>query len=108
MDRSGHFKADCPVMASDRNPNCEGGPLFRTDTKTAPGAKKAKNAAINTMTAVVTDGKKRLFGEGKTALERALEDQIMDDLRSLDPANQDNSKSAESPLPPNMDEVEEI
>ncbi|KAJ0403441.1 hypothetical protein P43SY_001549 [Pythium insidiosum] len=39
---SGHYKKDCPVLKSDRDPNRAGGPLFRTDVNTAPGAKKLK------------------------------------------------------------------
>ncbi|KAE9052721.1 hypothetical protein PR001_g203 [Phytophthora rubi] len=37
---TGHYKADCLVMARDRDPNREGGQLFRTNVKTAPGANK--------------------------------------------------------------------
>ncbi|POM69804.1 Hypothetical protein PHPALM_13890 [Phytophthora palmivora] len=52
--QGGHFKSDCPIKAADRDPNRAGGPLFRTDVNTAPGAKRAKktnNTAINTIKA---------------------------------------------------------
>jgi hypothetical protein len=37
-----HYKSDCPINTENRNPEREGGPLFRTDVNTAPGSKKAK------------------------------------------------------------------
>jgi hypothetical protein len=39
---AGHFKTDCPTMKKDRDPNRSGGPLFRSDIKTAPGGGKGK------------------------------------------------------------------
>ncbi|KAJ0394612.1 hypothetical protein P43SY_000068 [Pythium insidiosum] len=39
---SGQYKKDCPVLKSDGDPNRAGGPLFRTDVNTAPGAKKVQ------------------------------------------------------------------
>ncbi|KAE8876795.1 hypothetical protein PF005_g3748 [Phytophthora fragariae] len=84
-----HFKTDFPIMANDRSPDRAGGPLYRTDAKTAPGAKRAKRAkttAINTIKTVVADGKKRLGRGGKTALEQAQDEELMDDVESLNPA----------------------
>lgn len=48
----GHFKADCPRMKSDRNPNRPGGPIFRTDVNTAPGANKGKSKAVRMAKAI--------------------------------------------------------
>ncbi|KAG6597775.1 Integrase catalytic core protein [Phytophthora cinnamomi] len=42
----GHFKKACPIMKADRNPARPGGQLFRMDTKTTPGTKKAKKANL--------------------------------------------------------------
>ncbi|KAE8961739.1 hypothetical protein PF011_g29637 [Phytophthora fragariae] len=113
---TGHFKSDCPIMASDRCPDRAGGPLYRTDTKTAPGAKRAKRAkttAINTIKTVVADGKKLLGKGGKTALEQAQDDEMMDDVESLNPARYEDDVSGysvqtptESP-PQSMDGIEE-
>jgi hypothetical protein len=44
--KSGHFKPECVIMQADRDPNRPGGPIYRTDTKTAPGAYKAKVARL--------------------------------------------------------------
>ncbi|KAE9043000.1 hypothetical protein PR003_g3292 [Phytophthora rubi] len=82
---TGHYKADCPVMARDREPNREGGQLFRTDVKTAPGAnkkaRKAKQSAINTMKTIVEDGEKRLNEQGQTLLEEDVD--YAEDVRCL-------------------------
>ncbi|KAE8967423.1 hypothetical protein PF011_g27563 [Phytophthora fragariae] len=103
---AGHFKSDCPAKAADRDPNRQGGPLFRTDIKTAPGAKKAKKVAINTLKAVVAEGQKKLGKDDRTSLEKSQEDQLMDDINSLDPEMQDEGMSAETPPPKDMDEYE--
>ncbi|KAG3173538.1 hypothetical protein PI124_g1311 [Phytophthora idaei] len=94
---------NCPTKLADRDPNRVGGPLFRTDIKTAPGAKKVKranNTAINTIKAVVSDGQQRLNEGGNTLLEACVEDEAMDDIESLDPALhegfEDNGKSAQT------------
>ncbi|GMF46052.1 unnamed protein product [Phytophthora fragariaefolia] len=106
--KGGHFKTDCPVMAADRNPNHEGGRLFRTDIKTAPGAKVVRKTATNTRKAVIGDGKNRLNKDGKTTLEKAEEDQMLDDIKRLDPNNQDNGSSAQSLFLQHLAEVEEM
>ncbi|POM60544.1 hypothetical protein PHPALM_30599 [Phytophthora palmivora] len=84
--QSGHFKLDCRIKATDRDPNRAGGSLFRTDVNTAPGAKWAKktnNTAFTTIKAMYVD------------------DKAMDDIDSLDPAHhegfEDNGNSAQTP-----------
>ncbi|GMF29764.1 unnamed protein product [Phytophthora fragariaefolia] len=42
----GHRKKDCPTMAKDRDPNRPGGALFRSNIRTAPGAKKKRVMAV--------------------------------------------------------------
>lgn len=114
--KSGHFKSDCSVMIADRDPNREGGPLFRTDINTAPGAKKAKKAKttpINPLKSVVLEGEKRLNECGKTLLEECIEDEEMDDIEDLDPAYQkgfeDGGNVPNTPVrsPLQMDDIEE-
>lgn len=114
--QTGHFKANCPTMAADRDPNRSGGPLFRTDVNTAPGAKKAKKSrttAINTITAVVKDGKTHVNKDGKTLLEECMEDEAMDDIESLNPAlHEDFEDMGSSTQTPNealqdMDQLED-
>ncbi|KAK1946408.1 hypothetical protein P3T76_001961 [Phytophthora citrophthora] len=86
--QGGHFKSTCPIMLADRDPKRVGGPLFRTDINTAPGAKKVKKAQgtpINTIKVVVSEGEKHLNEAGKTLLEVCAEDEALDDIESLDP-----------------------
>jgi hypothetical protein len=44
------------------------------------------------MNVVVTEGEKRVSKTGKMLLEVYHEDQIMDDIASLDPGNEDDDK----------------
>ncbi|KAE9239347.1 hypothetical protein PF004_g7984 [Phytophthora fragariae] len=114
---NGRFKADYPIRVSDRSPDRDDGPLNRSDTKTAPGAtraKRAKSTAINTIKTVVEDIKKRLGKSGNTTLEQAQKYEMMDDVESLNPARYEDNVSAylaqtptESP-PQSMDGVEEV
>ncbi|KAE8951390.1 hypothetical protein PR001_g33742, partial [Phytophthora rubi] len=67
---------------------------------------KAKKAAINTLKAVVAEGQKKLGKDNMTSLEKSQEDQLMDDINSLDPEMQDEGMSAETPPPKDMDEYE--
>ncbi|GMF48171.1 unnamed protein product [Phytophthora fragariaefolia] len=39
---TGHRKVDCPMKVKDRDPNGQGGPLFRTNIRTLPGGGKQK------------------------------------------------------------------
>ncbi|KAJ0400930.1 hypothetical protein P43SY_006613 [Pythium insidiosum] len=50
----GHYKKDCPVLKSDRDPNRSGGPIFRTDVNTVPGGKRAKTGKVTKIGAVVS------------------------------------------------------
>ncbi|KAJ0397711.1 hypothetical protein ATCC90586_008128 [Pythium insidiosum] len=52
INRNGQYKKDCPVLKSDRDPNRAGGPLFRTDVNTAPGAKKVQIGKVTRVSAV--------------------------------------------------------
>ncbi|EGZ27483.1 hypothetical protein PHYSODRAFT_321284 [Phytophthora sojae] len=86
---AGHFKSDCVTK------------------ETAPGAKKTKKAVpINTLKAAVAERKRKLSKDDKTTLEKGHEDQLIDDINSLDPEKQDEGKSAETPPPKDMEEFE--
>jgi hypothetical protein len=43
---TGHRKADCPVKTKDRDPNRQGGPLFRTNIRTLPGGNMKRVMAV--------------------------------------------------------------
>ncbi|POM64465.1 Integrase catalytic core protein [Phytophthora palmivora] len=110
---AGHFKPDCPKKAADRDSNRPGGPIFRTDVSTVPGGKKAKTSkstSINTIKAVVNEGKRHLNEDGKTLLETCADDAVMDDIESLDPAHHegfdDNGNTAQTP-PQSMEGIED-
>ncbi|POM81789.1 LOW QUALITY PROTEIN: Hypothetical protein PHPALM_192 [Phytophthora palmivora] len=110
---AGRFKPDYPTKAADRDPNRPGGPIFRTDVYTAPGGKKAKMTkptSINTIKAVVKEGKQHRNEDGETQLERCAADVVMGDIESLDPAHHegfaDNSNTAQIP-PQNMEGIED-
>ncbi|POM81770.1 Hypothetical protein PHPALM_216 [Phytophthora palmivora] len=86
---------------------------MRTDESTVPGAKKAKtfkSTSINTIKAVVNEGKRHLNEDGKTLLETCADDAVMDDIESLDPAHHegfdDNGNTAQTP-PQSMEGIED-
>ncbi|KAJ0407849.1 hypothetical protein ATCC90586_007195 [Pythium insidiosum] len=54
LEKIGHYKKDCPVLKSDRDPNRSGGPIFRTDVNTVPGGKRAKTGKVTKIGAVVS------------------------------------------------------
>ncbi|KAE9026273.1 hypothetical protein PF005_g16944 [Phytophthora fragariae] len=78
-------KSKKEISGNMEDPNREGGQLFRTNVKTAPGAnkkaRKAKQSAINTIKAVVKDGEKRLNEQGQTPLEEDID--YAEDVRHL-------------------------
>ncbi|GMF12173.1 unnamed protein product [Phytophthora lilii] len=49
--QDGHMKAECPVKEKDRDPKRQGGPLFRTNVRAEPSAKKKRVMAVTKSTA---------------------------------------------------------
>jgi hypothetical protein len=56
---AGHWKKDCPVLAKDRDPDRTGGPLFRSNIRTEPGAKKRKVMTVNKAATSTTEKETR-------------------------------------------------
>ncbi|GMF19217.1 unnamed protein product [Phytophthora fragariaefolia] len=77
---TGHRKADCPVKVKDRDPNRQGGPLFRTDIRKLPGVGKKKRLMTvkNTKKAVPAAGATN-SRNGKSPIDGLLFDKDLEE-----------------------------
>ncbi|OWZ06499.1 hypothetical protein PHMEG_00021240 [Phytophthora megakarya] len=81
----GHWKKDCPTMAADRDPKRPGGKLFRSNIKTAPGAKKRRDMTVKKGSKSPTEKDTGNDDEEMTPVEKlATDNQLEADLKEAD------------------------
>uniref|UniRef100_H3GY51 CCHC-type domain-containing protein n=1 Tax=Phytophthora ramorum TaxID=164328 RepID=H3GY51_PHYRM len=102
---TGHWKKDCPAMAADRDPNRHGGTLFRSNIRTAPGAKKKRLLTVKkgpkstTKSTAVAQREERTPAED-LAFDRQLEKAIKDadEFEFKDPIPLSEGSENEAPM----------